>query len=122
MLCEVVKRINIVDGIDYLSNIDFHYIILSAGINSFLQLLAEMVACRYYSVNGNIIASLLVGLFNGLLCFLQHHCKIESMHLINSATNYLLCKYNICMEMIVRINLLMWCFVAFDNTNHIYSE
>ena len=110
MLCEVVKRINIVDGIDYLSNIDFHYIILSAGINSFLQLLAEMVACRYYSVNGNIIASLLVGLFNGLLCFLQHHCKIESMHLINSATNYLLCKYNICMEMIVKINLLIWCF------------
>lgn len=122
MLCEVVKRINIVDGIDYLSNIDFHYIILSAGINSFLQLLAEMVACKHYHINASRIASLLIGLFCGLLWFLQHHYKIDSLHLINSATNYLRFKYNICMEMIVRINLLMWCFVAFDNTNHIYSE
>ena len=89
MLCEVVKRINIVDGIDYLSNIDFHYIILSAGINSFLQLLAEMVAYRYYHINASSVALLLMGLFSGLWCFLQHHCKIDSLHLINSATNYL---------------------------------
>ena len=87
MLCEVVKRINIVDGIDYLSNIDFHYIILSAGINSFLQLLAEMVACKHYHINASRIASLLIGLFCGLLWFLQHHYKIDSLHLINSATN-----------------------------------
>lgn len=110
MLCDVASRINIVDAIDYLSDIDFHYIVLVADNDSFLQLLAEMVACRYYSVNGNIVASLLVGLFNGLLCFLQHHYKIDPMHLINSATNYLRCKYNICMEMIVKINLLIWCF------------
>ena len=110
MLCDVVKRINIVDGIDYLSDIDFHYIILSAEINSFLQLLAEMVACKHYPINANIIAPLLIKLLNSLLGFLQHHCKIDSMHLINSATNYLRFKYNICMEMIVKINLLIWCF------------
>ena len=110
MLCDVASRINIVYAIDYLSDIDFNYIVLAADNNSFLQLLAEMVACKHYPINANIIAPLLVGLFNGLLCFLQHHCKIESMHLINSATNYLRCKYNICMEMIVKINLLIWCF------------
>ena len=110
MLSDVASRINIVDSIDYLSDIDFNYIILDTDNNSFLHLLAEMVACRHYSVNGNIFASLLVGLFNELLCFLQHHYKIGPMHLINSATNYLRCKYNICMGMKVKINLLIWCF------------
>lgn len=110
MLCDVASRINIVYAIDYLSDIDFHYIIQAADNNSFLQLLAEMVACRHYHINASMVASLLIKLLNSLLGFLQHHCKIESMHLINSATNYLRCKYNICMEMIVEINLLIWCF------------
>lgn len=112
MLCDVASRINIVDAIDYLSDIDFHYIVLAADNNSFLQLLAEMVACRYYSVNGNIVASLLVGLFNGLLCFLQHHYKIDPMHLINSATNYLRCKCDIGLEMMFRINFLIGYFCS----------
>ena len=110
MLCDVASRINIVYAIDYLSDIDFNYIVLAADNNSFLQLLAEMVACKHYPINANIIAPLLIKLLNSLLGFLQHHCKIESMHLINSATNYSRCKCDIGLEMIVRINLLMWCF------------
>lgn len=110
MVCDVVCRANIVDTLDYLSDINFHYIVLAADNNFFLQLLAEMVACRHYHINASRVASLLIELFKGLLCFLQHHCKIDPMHLINSATNYLRCKCDIGLEMIVRINLLIWCF------------
>ena len=104
MLCDVVCRINIVNAIDYLSDIDFHYIVMATDNNSFLQLLAEMFACRHYPINTIIVAPLLNGLLNGFVCFLHDSCKIDFMHLINSATNYSRCKYNICLEMIVRIN------------------
>lgn len=89
MLYDVVKRINIMDAIDYLSDIDFHYIILATGINSFLQLLVEIVVCRHYYINASSVALLLISLFCGLWCFLQYHCKIGSLHLINSAANHL---------------------------------
>ena len=96
--------INFPDTINYLFDRDFHSSMQIAYVNSFLQLLAEMVACIPYRINANIIAPLLVGLFCGLWCFLQHHYKIDSMHLINSATNYSRCKCDIVLEMIVRIN------------------
>lgn len=112
MLSDVASRINIVDAIDYLSDIDFNYIVLAADNNSFLQLLAEMNACRHYHINVNIVASLLIELFNCLRRFLQHHCKIDSMHLINSATNYSQCKCDIGLEMTVRINFLIGYFCS----------
>lgn len=89
MLYDVVKRINIMDAIDYLSDIDFHYIILATGINSFLQLIVKIVVCRHYHINASSVALLLISLFCGLWWFSQHHCKINFLHLINSVTNYL---------------------------------
>lgn len=81
--------INFPNTINYLLDMDYHSPMQIAHDNSFLQLIAYVVDCRYYSINANIIAFLLIELFNGLRCFLQHHCKIDSLHLINSATNYL---------------------------------
>lgn len=108
MLYDVDSRIKIINAMDYLSNIDFHYIGWAADTNSFLQLLAEMVACRHYCIHADIVASLLIELFCGLLCFLQHPCKNDPLHLINSVTNYLQRKDDVGVEMIARINILLW--------------
>lgn len=100
----IENRIKFLNMINYLFNRDFHSIMQIEYVNSFMQLVAEMVACRHYNINADIVAPLLVGLFCGLWCFLQHHYKIDSMHLINSATNYSRCKCDIGLEMMVRIN------------------
>lgn len=105
----IENGIKFLNMINYLFNRDFHSIMQIEYVNSFLQLVAEMVACRHYNTNADIVAPILIELFNGLLCFLQHHCKTDSLHLINYATNYLLCKCDIGLEMMVRINLLIWC-------------
>ena len=89
ILYEIDCGINSSDKINYLFNMDFHLIVLFESVDLFLQLVAEKVACRYYNINADIVAPILVGLLKGFRCFLQHHCKTDSMHLINSTTNYL---------------------------------
>ena len=59
----IENGIKFLNMINYLFNRDFHSIMQIEYVNSFLQLVAEMVACRHYNTNADIVAPILIELF-----------------------------------------------------------
>jgi hypothetical protein len=62
--------------INYLFNKDFHSTMQIEYVNSFLQLVAEMVACRHYNTNANIDAPILIELFKVYCAFYNTIAKL----------------------------------------------